>query len=273
MKKMRTLISCMALMSLLLSLCACGGAPAKDDPTLGIYKGLACGAFGYYGEISEIYDGECQVELKKNGKCVVTLEGEDLDGEYTLEGETINIVIEGGNSPGTLKDGILSFDFMETGAELFFVKDGAVIPDFLQNLGETSDPLGGDIAEPSEDGTIIYQDAKAVYLRSEIVEDYNGADTIAVYFDFTNNGTKEDSFGWAYYYAITQGDTELESTSVFPDNDSPELADDVYTDIAPGESIEICLTYLLTDLETPVTITFTDMMDNVIGLVTIELSA
>ena len=121
------------ILSLCLCLCACGGSETEaNDPTLGVYNGVACEAFGIYGDIREIYEGECFVELKKNGKCTVTIEGESLSGKYTLEGETINLSLRGTDSPGTLEDGVLCVDFMEMGVNLFFVKEGTDIPGYLR---------------------------------------------------------------------------------------------------------------------------------------------
>lgn len=231
---------------------------------------MACEAFGYIGDISEIYEGDCRIELKKGNKCAIKLDGDSFDGKYTLEGEALNITIQGTNSPGTLKDGVLCIDFMEIGANLYFVKEGVETPDYLLPGGSSGSDSGSDA--PSAEGAIVYQGAEAVYLRSELVKDYNDADTIAVYFDFTHNNEGKDSFGWSYYYTFKQGDVELESTSVFPNNATTELAEDVYTDIASGEHIEICLTYILNDTTTPVTITFTNLMDDLLGELTIDPS-
>ena len=103
MKKIKIVFTLILVVSMLLSLCACGGSDtAADDPVLGTYTGVACEAFGYIGDISEIYEGDCRIELKKGNKCAIKLDGDSFDGKYTLEGEALNITIQGTNSPGTL---------------------------------------------------------------------------------------------------------------------------------------------------------------------------
>ncbi|MBQ5791706.1 MAG: hypothetical protein IIW19_03245, partial [Clostridia bacterium] len=45
---------------------------------------------------------------------------------WTLEGEDFNLVVEGEDCPGTLKDGVITFDFAGSGITLVFAKDGKI---------------------------------------------------------------------------------------------------------------------------------------------------
>lgn len=259
---MKKIISVLLMVCMLLTLCSCGEKGDSSDPALGVYNGVSTRMFGSTSDMSEVYGGTNTIELKKNGKCVVTLESDSVDAEYTLEGETLDIIIEGASSPGTLKDNVLTIDFMELGMELIFVKDGAEIPDEV---------LGAAAIQNDDPNLIIGENSEARYLESKIVEDANGDDAIAAYFDFTVTGEEAESFGWAYFYTMTQGDQELESTTVFLE-DYTYLGETVFEDVAPGENMEVCLTYTLLDTTTPVVITFTDLFDTVLQVITVDLA-
>lgn len=271
---MKKIIAILLMISMLLTLCACGDKGANPDtdagttteaaadPALGVYNGVSSRMFGSVSDMSEVYPGTNSVELKKNGKCVVTLDDDAIDGKYTLDGEAIDIVLEGESSLGTLKDGILVFDFMGLGMELIFAKEGVEVPaDFLSTANKQSD-------DPYE---VLGETSVVKYLRCELMKDSNDQDAAALYFDFANNGTEADSFGWSFYYILKQNGQELESTTILRE-DYSYLSETEYEDVNPGESMEVCITYALADTTSPIVITFTDLFDNVLKEMTIDLS-
>lgn len=118
---------------------------------------------------------------------------------------------------------------------------------------------GKDKGDPNE---IIIGDYTAYYTRSEFVTDYDGDDAIAIYFDFTNNSDENASFIWSMYYTVKQNDAELEQATVFLSEDSFDtLFDTTMEDVAPGETLEVALTYKLADKTAPVEIDFSDLFD------------
>lgn len=143
MKTMKRMIAAVLVLVLVLSLAACGGKD-KDDPNLGKYYGTTVEALGTTMDMSEIYEGECYIELKSGNKCVMTVDGDAADGEWKLDGEELTITVEGVKCPGTLKDGVIVIDFMEIGMPMTFVKDGASAPKPTQNT---------DIELPTEPNT------------------------------------------------------------------------------------------------------------------------
>ena len=122
-------------------------------------------------------------------------------------------------------------------------------------------------------------DYQAQYLGAYITADYEGADTLVVPFTYTNNSKENASFMWTMFYTLMQGGKEMEVSSVFVSEDSFDtLSDDIFTEIAPGTSIDLALTYKLNNLTDPVEIEFTDLMDKkkdhlTIDVATLEIKA
>ena len=130
---------------------------------------------------------------------------------------------------------------------------------------------GKDKGDPNE---IVIGDYTAYYTGSEIVKDFDGDDTIAIYFDFTNNSDEAASFIWSLYYTVTQNDAEMVQSSVFLSEDSFEtLFDTTMEDVAPGETLGVALTYKLADMEAPVEIEFSDLFDKHKDHLTIDVAA
>ncbi len=117
-------------------------------------------------------------------------------------------------------------------------------------------------------------DYQAVYKGSEIVKNYDGNDTLVATYDYTNNSKEAQSFEWSMYYTVTQGDSELEYTTVFVDEESYDTLDEsTRQDVAPGESLEVKMTYKLNDLTTPVEIKFSDLFESETDSLTIDLTS
>jgi len=110
---------------LLIPLAACSEEP---DPNAGKYMGIKGEMMGITMSMEELYPGESYLELKNGGKAVLVLEGEKMDCEWSLDGETFHLIIEGQSYPGTLKDGIVEFDFGGIGMILTFAKEGVTVP-------------------------------------------------------------------------------------------------------------------------------------------------
>lgn len=116
-------------------------------------------------------------------------------------------------------------------------------------------------------------DYKAAYTGYEIVKDYNEKDTVVVKFQFTNNSEEAASFLWSFFYTVKQGDTELESGTVFLSEDSLEtLFDSEMAEVAPGETKEVSLAYNLVDLTTDVQLDFTDLLETEKDSLTVKIT-
>ena len=110
--------------SMLLSLVACGGKE-ENDPNAGIYLCTTAEMMGMEMPIEDIYEGENTLELKSGGKGTITLESDPYKIKWTLDGTELTISIDGEDSVGTLKNGVIKIDFMNMGLVMTFVKEGA----------------------------------------------------------------------------------------------------------------------------------------------------
>lgn len=124
-----------------------------------------------------------------------------------------------------------------------------------------------------EDSIIEIGDYVAEYKGYKFVTDYDGDDAIAIDFLYTNNSDEPNSFSWSFFYTITQDGKDLEYSTVFVDEDSYDTLDEqIYTEVAPGESLDVCITYKLVDTATKVEIEFSELIGNDEDHLTIDIS-
>ena len=116
---MKKLIALLLTFAMLLSLAACGGAA---DPNAGKYIGVSAAVGGFSMPMSEIYEGEVWVELKSGGRGTIMLDGDDFSMKWTLEGEELTVTVQGVDSVGTLRDGVITVDLMDMGCVMTFVR-------------------------------------------------------------------------------------------------------------------------------------------------------
>lgn len=132
----------------------------------------------------------------------------------------------------------------------------------------------GGSKETEDPNLLKIGDYEALYTGCEIVQDLDGEDAVVMHFDFTNNGEEAQSFEWAFYYTVTQGDQELDYALVLVDEENYTFADDeMLTDVEPGQSLEVCMSYKLKDLTTDVVVAVTDLFESESDSVTVDLSA
>ena len=108
------------------------------------------------------------------------------------------------------------------------------------------------------DGVPASDDAVEI-LGIERVKDWDDEDAVLVRFRFTNIGSSEASFGMARDNYALQDGYGLES-AVYMDG-AEEEQENVWTDIAPGESVEVALAFLLRT-DSPVAVSSKDSFLN-----------
>lgn len=136
---------------------------------LGIYEGTTYEYGGQSFSMTDIYDGLCTIELLDGGKCVFTLGGEVMDCTWTLDGEEFVLINATVESPGTLKDGVITIDFMNMG--------------MVMRFAQTSGAAGGVSDGAEEAVTETFPDA----FIAEHAGDWHGMATV-----YEGTGTFED---------------------------------------------------------------------------------
>ena len=104
-------------------------APPDYDSDLtvpyGTYQGLTISYEGEMLPMSEFYKGECSIQLDVNGMGTLMLGGGKLRIAWDLSDGVLTIADENGvNSVGLLSDGVIVLDYMESGIQLAFSKEG-----------------------------------------------------------------------------------------------------------------------------------------------------
>ncbi len=105
-------------------------SPAVYDTDLstpyGTYHGLTITQFDEPMDMDEFYGGECYLYLGESGMGTLVLGGSELTVAWEVEGTQFVISdMNGINSVGYLDNGIVVLDYMETGLQLAFAKEGA----------------------------------------------------------------------------------------------------------------------------------------------------
>ncbi len=119
--RMKKVLALLLSLVLLLSTAACG---AKISSNRGKYLGTRITSQGLTFPRSEAYAGETWLELASGGKGTIMLDAQEFPIQWSLDGESITIILEGMTSIGTLKDGVITVDPMNSGYILEFCKEG-----------------------------------------------------------------------------------------------------------------------------------------------------
>ncbi len=140
--------------------------------------------------------------------------------------------------------------------------------------GEKEGKEGGGKLDNNDDANLVkIGDYEAIYKGSEIVKDSEGNDAIIISFDFTNKGKEAQSFEWAYYYSVFQEGIGLDYAVIWVSEDSYDTLDEsMRTEVQPGKTVEVQMTYKLRSLTAPVELEFTDLLDKEKDTLSIDLS-
>ena len=117
---MKKIIAILLALAMVLSLAACG--EKEEDPNAGIYIGTYGTYSGFSMPVEDLFEGGCSLELMTGGKGVITLGADDYKVKWSLDGEALTVSLQGQESVGTLKDGIIEIEFLDMGLSLTFEK-------------------------------------------------------------------------------------------------------------------------------------------------------
>lgn len=206
---MKKIIAFLMAVAMLLSLAACGGG--EPDPNCGVYQGIRGEMDGIVLTMEELYPGESYLELKSGGKADLVLEGDKFTGKWTLEGDQFNLVVDGEDCPGTLKDGIAIFDFTGIGLYLTFAKDGVKVPPSeFSEVGSYHLYGIDDNGEYTDYETIVAAGMAGI---SSVIFNEDGTGVLNMEGDsyaFTySDGSMVDEDDYEYAYLLTDGIMEI----------------------------------------------------------------
>ena len=202
----------MFVLLIVLLIRGCTGA-VKDafDPNLGVYNATTAEMFGMEMDVTDVWEGGVSIELKAKDKCVFTIDGEQYNIKWTLDGSDIRIKGKGLDCEGTLNRGVLVLqDVMDMGVNLTFQKEGGYTDHMVDGPGMTSSD-----GEIGEDGYTAAQRKwnGAWYGSFQVVEQKN--------FDYLSDGAVYDAL------MVIDLDTDNKGTFdlyVFNDYDAPAAA-------------------------------------------------
>ena len=146
---MKKLLALLLALVMVMSLAACGGdkEDKEGQDVLGLYVCTGIEAEGEFIEMKYIDDeNEYSLELKRNGKGILILEGDEFDCKWELDGEDFTLVTDDDSvdAEGTLKDGVIELE-IEDSIWVFEMEDAK------KSSGKDKDKTEGD----EEDGDSI----------------------------------------------------------------------------------------------------------------------
>lgn len=207
MKKIKQLTALLLALVMALTLVACGGDGGSDtqrDTTLGKYVGHEVDVFGDGGTpMSELYEGECYIELKDGGKGEICLDGDKNPITWAVDADNaFTLTLSGQDSKGTLADGVITLnDLFGVEMKLTFVKeDGSGVQPVgaTGSLNDYADIFGGDwhgMYGFTADATGIYEgfaDEPAHEMLARLV--FDGLGGCAVWMAVPMQGDNEYNF-------------------------------------------------------------------------------
>ncbi len=98
---------------------------SSDDPNIGVWTADEITMAGITMNPTEIYADGISLELKSNGNCTLTLDGDDYNADYEIDGTTFTLIDGGDEFPGTIQGNVITItNLLDMGIDIVFVKDG-----------------------------------------------------------------------------------------------------------------------------------------------------
>jgi hypothetical protein len=118
---------------------------------------------------------------------------------------------------------------------------------------ETASPKAEEQISGSPDTQI--GEYTVVLKKFTLAKDSNGEDILNVYFDYTNNSSETDSFGFSIKADVFQNGIEMEPAYFSAGNSN------LITKIRPGSTIEVFKSFKLADKTNPVELELSKLID------------
>ncbi len=97
----------------------------SDDPNIGVWTADEITMMGMTMSPTDIYPDGISLELKSRGNCTLTLDGEDFNADYEIDGTAFTIIDGGDEFPGTIEGNVITItNLLDMGLDIVFTKDG-----------------------------------------------------------------------------------------------------------------------------------------------------
>ena len=127
--------------------------------------------------------------------------------------------------------------------------------------------------KPSDPNLLKVGDYTLLYKGAEIMPDDSGNDSIVLTLDFTNNSKDSGAYLLSVRDSAKQNGTDLEYAVIYTSPDSyDEVIDGQFTEVAPGETIELKSAFVLIDTTSKVEVTFEEVFGTKKATLTIDPS-
>ncbi len=106
-----------------------GNTPeASNDPNVGVWNATNASMWGMDMAVADVFENGVSLELKDNGKCVLTVDGDSANGKWSYEDGVLSLTGGGVDCTGTIESGVLSLtNLMDMGVDLTFEKEGGFV--------------------------------------------------------------------------------------------------------------------------------------------------
>ncbi len=152
-----------------------GGAPAADSADLGLYTAQKAELMGMSVDVGTMWENGFSIELMKNGKCRVNVDGDKGNAKWSKEENgAFHLKGSGLDCSGTLRDGVLVLDnVMDSGVILTFTKDGVMLPPAEKDKDENKDAGKDQDGTPPADDSMLgtYYAVKGEAMGIEVTVD------------------------------------------------------------------------------------------------------
>lgn len=109
---MKRILSTLLCVLMLLAIgCETKSNEISDDPNLGVYKATTMEYLGVTIDIAEFFEQGFTIELKPNGKCVLTVDSDSSSGKWSLDGSSFTVQGGGLDCTGTLENGCIRLQY------------------------------------------------------------------------------------------------------------------------------------------------------------------
>ena len=130
-----------------------------------------------------------------------------------------------------------------------------------------------DLHETEDSNLLEIGEYELHYKGASIMEDSDGNDALVLTLDFTNNSKDSGSYVWSISETAIQNGAELAIATVFANSDSYDtVIDSQFTDVAPGETLELRTAFVLADTTSKVEVTFEEAFGDKTGKITVDPS-